>query len=607
VISVRLYREAFAPALVAVVLLLFSLQGRPGPLPSVVASAEFDQRAAAKLDRQIVSAAPSRTPGSEGDAAIAAMVERHFAGVREGEVTEQRFDGSFEGDDVELRNLILTLPGESPRSVVVMAARDSASGPGAASSAAATAALLELLDKLRTARHTKTLVFVSTDGGSDGATGAREFAKHFPGRDLIDGAVVLWQPGGAISGEPSLLDSSAGPQSPSAQLVHTAEQALADQAGRRPPLERPFGELSRLALPSGLGEQAVLVQEGIDAVGLSSAGERPLPVAADQPDDLSEDALGDLGRTALLLVATLDENIEPPEHGPDAYLNLAGNLVPGWALALLALTLLLPAALTSLDALWRARRAGARVGRALAWSASRALPLLAALLLLYLLALTGIVARPTFPFDPGRFRVGAGQILAVALLGAVAFATYYEMRRWPLGSETRVEVARPALGAVSAAAVAFAWLANPYLALLTVPLAHVWLVGSRRGEGLAWPLIAAAIALAVLPLVTAIAQVCDRLDLGITAPWQLALMVGDGQIGFVPVVALCVLAGCMAGLLAIALRSRPLLAAPRSAPPGPSTMSLDAQRHPVGSAARRHVDASPIPSRAPADDLGGEG
>ena len=418
-ISFRIYRAAFAPALAVVVVLLFSLQGRPAPLPPVVASAEFDQDAAAKIDRQIVDAAPARTPGSEGDGAIADLVEKRFASVSEGQVTEQRFDHSFEGEDVELRNLILTLPGESARSVVVLAARDSASGPGAASSAAATATLLELVDKLRTYRHTKTLVFVSTDGGSDGAAGARVFAERFAERDLIDGAVVLWQPGSATPREPSLLDASAGSQSPSAQLVRTAERALTDQAGRQPQLEGMFGELARLALPSGLGEQAVLIERGIDAVGLSSAGERPLPVADDQPDDLSAATLGDLGRTALLLVATLDGAAAPPEHGPTAYLNLAGNMVPGWALALLALTLLLPAALASLDAVGQAFRRGARVGSALLWSASRSLPLLAALLLLYLLAVTGIVARPAFPFDPNRFRVGAGQIVAMIFLASV--------------------------------------------------------------------------------------------------------------------------------------------------------------------------------------------
>jgi hypothetical protein len=39
VIDLRLYRAGFAPALVAVVILLFALEPRPGPLPSVVAPA----------------------------------------------------------------------------------------------------------------------------------------------------------------------------------------------------------------------------------------------------------------------------------------------------------------------------------------------------------------------------------------------------------------------------------------------------------------------------------------------------------------------------------------------------------------------------------------
>jgi hypothetical protein len=554
VISFRIYRAAFAPALAMVVVLLFSLQARPAPLPAVVASAEFDERAAARIDRQIVEAAPSRTPGSEGDSTIADLVAKRFSQVSEGQAAEQRFSHSFEGEEVELRNVILTLPGESARSVVVLAARDSASGPGAASSAAATATLLELVEKLRTSSHAKTLVFVSTDGGSDGAVGAREFAERYPDRDLIDGAVVLWQPGSATPREPSLLDASAGPQSPSVQLVRTAERALSEQGGRQPRLEGVFGELARLALPSGLGEQAVLIEDDIDAVGLSSAGERPLPAAADQPDDVSAATLGDLGRTALLLVATLDGAAGPLEHGPDTYLNLAGNLVPGWALSLLALTLLLPAAVVSLEALGRAHRRGARPWPALLWSASRSLPLLAALLLLYLLAVTGIIAKPAFPFDPGRFRVGAGQIVAMAFLAGVIGAGYYAIRGWRVPADLPHEVAASSLGLVAAFAVLLAWVANPYLALLLVPVAHVWLIDARRAGPLAWSVALGAVALSLLPFGAAILQLTGRLDLGPGAPWHLLLMVGDGQIGFLPMVSLCLLCGSLVGLVALAVR-----------------------------------------------------
>jgi hypothetical protein len=553
-ISFRIYRAAFAPALVVIIVLLFSLQARPAALSPVVASAEFDQVAAARLDRQIVDRAPVRTPGGEGDEAIAALVERRFASVREGRVTEQRFDHSFEGEDVELRNLILTLPGESAQSVVVMAARDSASGPGAVSSAAATATLLELVEKLRSARHTKTLVFVSTSGGSDGAAGAREFAEGFAERDLIDGAIVLWQPGSATPREPSLLDASTGAQSPSAQLVRTAEQALAEQAGRTPQREGLFGELARLAVPSGLSEQAVLIEGGVDAVGLSSAGARPLPVAQDQPDDLDAETLGEVGRTALLLVATLDGASAPPQHGPTTYLTLADNLVPGWALALLALALLLPAALASLDSVGHAFRRGAPVGRALVWSASRSVPLLAALLLLYLLAVTGIVARPDFPFDPGRFRVGATEILTMALLAIVVGAGYYRIQGWRAPAALPSALAAPALGLVAALAVLIVWLANPYLALLLVPAAHVWVLDARRTGALPWPLALGAIALSLLPVAAAVLEVAGSLDLGPGAPWHFLLMVGDGQIGFGEMLALCLLGGSLVGLVALALQ-----------------------------------------------------
>jgi hypothetical protein len=606
VVAFRIYRQAFAPALVAVVVVLFSLQGRPDPLPTVVASAEFDQDAAVKIDRQIVDAAPTRTPGSDGDRAIADMVEKRFMSVGEGQVAQQTFDGSFDGKNVQLRNLILTLPGESPRSVVLLAARDSASGPGAASSAAATATLLELVDKLRNARHTKTLVFVSTDGGSDGAAGAREFAEHFTQRDLIDGAVVLWQPGSATPREPSLLDASDGSQSPSAQLVRTAQQTLSEQTGRRPQLEGLFGELARLALPSGLGEQAVLIANGIDAVGLSSAGERPLPVADDQPNDLSAATLGDLGRTALILVATLDGSSGPPEHGPAAYLSLAGSLVPGWALAVLALTLVFPAALASLDSLRQASLRRARVGWALAWSASRALPLLAALLLLYLLALTGIVAKPAFPFDPNRFRVGVGPLVAMLFLATAILAGYYAIRGWRVPAGLPSDVALPALGLVAAFAVLVAWLANPYLALLLVPVAHVWLLDARRGGALPWPLALGAGALSLVPLAAAVVHVAGSLDLGSTAPWQLLLMVGDGQIGFRPMIALCLLGGSLVGFVALAIRPVPAHPQARPAAGGWAASSPGVDRRPTPSRDGDDLDASPIARRGANDDLADE-
>ena len=86
VIDFRLYRAGFLPALVAVVVLLFSLQVPPPSLDPVVAPVEFDEAAAVRLARQIVTEAPDRQPGSAGDAAIADLVEKRFSGIADAQV-----------------------------------------------------------------------------------------------------------------------------------------------------------------------------------------------------------------------------------------------------------------------------------------------------------------------------------------------------------------------------------------------------------------------------------------------------------------------------------------------------------------------------------------
>jgi len=599
VIDFRVYRAAFLPALVAIVVLLFALQVPPAPLTPVVAPAEFDEAAATKTTRQIVDTAPVRTPGSEGDAAIGDLVEKRFRAVRDGQVAEQRFSGSFDGKDVQLRNVILTLPGASPQNVVVMASRDSASGPGAASSAAATAALLELVKELANTTHRKTLTFVSTDGGSDGALGATQFASQFPQRDLIDGAIVLWQPGSATRRQPSLLQTSDGPQSASSGFARTAARALTDQTGTKPQEQGFMGELAALAFPTGLGDQAVVIEHGIDAIGLSSAGERPLAASQDQLANLSTSTLGDFGRTALLLAVTLDAAPGPPDHGPSAYVTLSGSLVPGWTLALLALTLVLPAAVASIDGLARALRRRRRIGWALGWSASRALPPVAALLFFYVLTAFGIVANPTFPFDPAGFRVGAGEIVVMTLLGLIILGGYYAIRGWRVPSGLATDAAAPALGLVSVVAVLLAWLVNPYLALVLVPLGHIWLLDARRHRGIPWPAVLIGAVIALLPLAAVVGNVVRRLELSSTAPWQLLLMVGDGQIGFGAMLALCMLAGCVVGVVAVAARRGGVQRAQVGQPHGSGAVEAQPVSHP-----REDLDASPIAPGGTRDDLG---
>lgn len=549
-IDPRIYRAGFLPALVCLVIVMFSVQPLPEPLESPVTTAGFEPGPAARVARQISAVAPERTPGSPGDAAAADIVAERFGAIEGGELSEQPF---VAGGD-ELRNLVLVLPGESEQQIALIAPRDSADGVGLASSAAATGALIEIAESFGGARHSKTLVFVSTSAGSDGARGAREFVERYPDRDLVEAAIVLGAPASAAPEAPFVVPWSSGDKSTSIQLALTAQAAVSDQTGEDAGnASGLFGGLARLALPSGLGEQGVLIADGLDSVALSSTGERPLSASHDGPGSLSVSTLREIGGAALSLLVTLDSTTEPLEHGPDAYVSFSGNLIGGWSIALLTIALVLPAALAAVDAMARAWRRGDGRPRDLVWTLSRSLPFLGALLLAYLLAVTGLAPRPAFPYDPGRFEVGwraAAVLVSLLVVGVLASMTIRPLRV-PRAS-TREGLAA-AIGVVVCVSAALVWLINPFLALLLVPAAHVWLAAIGSGGPVRRAGIAAAVVAAlVLPLIAAI-DLAGRLEVGVTLPWHLLLMVSGGQIPFAAALLGCVIAGALVALVAAAL------------------------------------------------------
>ena len=185
-------------------------------------------------------------PGSDEDAALADLVQARFTAIPGAELSEQRFQASFGGEDVELRNVILVLPGRTERQVALIAGRDSAGGPGAASGIASTAALLELAAALGGSTHEKTLVLVSTDGASIGALGVRRFVRDYSEANLLDAAVVLSQPAAARPSPPLVIPWSSGPESTGIQLERTASAIVSDEVGRPAGDEDP----ARRALPA---------------------------------------------------------------------------------------------------------------------------------------------------------------------------------------------------------------------------------------------------------------------------------------------------------------------------------------------------------------------
>jgi hypothetical protein len=564
IVDFRLYRAAFIPALLAAVTLMFSLEGVPEPVEPGVPTSGFEAGPAMAVAREIVSVAPERTPGSDGDNRVADLVADRFAEIEAGTPSEQQVDATFDGDDVRLRNVLLTLPGETDATIVVLAARDSVEDPGAASSAAATGVLVALAEVLGVAGHSKTYVFASTSGASEGAAGARELLEGLEGAGPVDAVVVISQPGAVDPRQPYVITTSTGTQSGSAQLRQSAERAVSTQTGVTPNGAGGFGQLARLALPSGLGQQAPLVEMGVDAVAISSAAERPLPPGFDQEEDLSAGTVSNFGRAAQSTVQAVDAAPASLEHGPATYLEVGGNLVPGWTLSLLALGLLLPAVVAAVDAAARALRRDELLTTGLAWAAAFALPVIGGVALLYGLSFVGVVPRPEFPFDPASFEVGTAAIATAVLITAAVIGSAALVRARSRPSVPH-DAAVAGLGLTASAACLVLWLANPYLALLLAPAAHVWLLATGtacRARGATAGVAAVA---SLLPAVIAVGHVASALDLSGAAPWTFAIMVADGQIGFWSVLALCFLLGMLAGTVVASGSGRkadPVVASP---------------------------------------------
>jgi hypothetical protein len=549
VIDLRLWRAALLIVPVAGLIAMFSLQQDPEPLQPSLSPDAFDGEAATTLAKDLAEAQPGPAPGSEQDAAISDIVEARFGAIPGAELSEQRFQTEVDGDDVELRNLILVLPGRTERQVALLAGRDSA-GPGAASGIASTAALLEIAAALGGSTHDKTLVLVSTDGASSGALGARRFVRDYSEASLLDAAIVLSQPAAAQPAPPLVIPWSSGPESTGIQLERTASAIVSDEVGQPTGDEGPLRDLFRLAIPSALGEQGPLIEAGLDAVRLSSDGELPLPSAEDDADDVSGDTLDRYGRAALALVLALDEAPGPLEHGPSAYVGLAGNLLPGWTLALLGLSLLAPVAIVAGAGLASGAGSPGEAARALGWSALRAVPFVFGAAAVYVFATVGMIPSPDFPFDPAAESLGlSGSIavgVAILLIVAVAF-----LLRPLLPPSTSLERSAPAAALGLAALSGFGvWLVNPYLGLV-VAVGLQALVPAAAGAGPRGRLGAAGlVALGLLPALALLIDLGARFDAGLDVVWDLLFMFTGEQLSDVLAPLACLLAGSSLAIIA---------------------------------------------------------
>jgi hypothetical protein len=477
-IEARVYRAAFIPALLALVLAMFSFQSQPRPLPQgLAADILFDGHEAALLATRIATEQPDRRAGEPGDAATANLVARQLEarGFQPDQIERQRFTHAGR----RLENVIGRRAGASRRQIVIVAARDAGAVPDGPGSASDTAALLELARVFQGRPSRKTLVLASVDGSNLGELGTERLISELGSPEFVEAVLVMSNLGSNAS-EPSVEAWSNDSGRAGIGLQRTVADSIRQELDEAADAIGMLGQLARLAFPIGIGPQGVLLAEGYEGVRVSGSGE--LPPAGDGPvEAIDEDRLGALGRATLRTVTALDQR-RRPRHGPESYVLAVSQVLPGWAISLLAGTLLLPVLVASVDAFARARRRRIEVLPWVRWIGAWVAPFLAGLALAELLALTGATPPPPpAPVPPAQLPLD-GPALAVLGGVVVAMALALLLARW-LAAWPDERLKRPIEpGAAVALALAIGlgslalWLLNPYAGLLAVPAAHLWML-----------------------------------------------------------------------------------------------------------------------------------
>jgi hypothetical protein len=564
VIDPRLYRAAFLPALLALIVVAFSLEDRPAALPQALAAdVLFQGRAAAASAEQIASDRPDRRPGTLGDRSVARRVAHSFS--RSGFTTVV---DPFSGDDGQrLLNVIGRRAGATRRQIVVVAARDAGSVPDATTSAADTAALMRVGRALQGTPSRKTIVLASVDGSTLGELGIHRLLAKLPDRDLVEAVLVVSNLAAPGPRTPPLIAWSNGAQRAGVALERTAAASEGQEFGRVPAGSGIAAQLIRLAFPLGVGGQGPLLEGGADAVRFSASGELPPRKGARGSSSIDVHRLGPLGRAVLRTVFAIDQSGRRIERSPRSYLTVAHKLVPGWSLALLGMSLILPALVASIDGFARARRRRQPVGRFGRWLVASSLAPVVGLVLAKLSVVVGIVPDPPrSPVAPELRPVHAGDVALLGVLGGVVVLAWI-LAQWLTRRERRgrLDVAEPGAGAVLALALSlltFAiWFVNPYAALVLLPALHLWLIASigrlpDRAPGLVF-LVAAPL----LPLAAVALFYMARLSLNpVEGLWYLFLLVTSGDIGIFTSLFACVflaLLACLVSTLVARARKPP--------------------------------------------------
>jgi hypothetical protein len=543
--------------LLAVVVLAFSLYDQQGPLGTTLAPDAFNGLNAYTTMNNLAAGQPSRRPGSPGDDDVAISVASAFSRNRLSVSTDTFSARTVDGTRT-LETVTGTMPGLSDGSIVIVAHRDALGSPATAE-LSGTATLIELSRSLSGETHHRSIVLVSTSG-SIGAAGAAQLARNLPGP--VDAVIVLGDLAGSQVRYPIVVPWSRGQQVAPPMLRNTVAAALAAQA-QLPPGGTSFaGQFAHLAFPLSIGEQAPFGLSGYPAVLLSLSGERG-PAANEQ---VQLPQITALGRTVLQTVSALDGG--PSVPAPTPYVLLSGKVIPGWAIRLFVLAMMVPVLGATLDGLARARRRGHSISRWVVWVLAGALPFVLALAIVLGSRLVGLIkAAPPGPVGSGVLPPHSAGIAILVAIGCVLVLSFVVLRPFVIrlaGGEphARRRISEPANSGAGASvllvmcAVSLAiWIQNPFAAALLVPALHLWMWVVDPDVRPRAAVVAILLVVGLAPPVLVIAYYAVTLGLSpLDVAWNGTLLLAGGYVGALAAIEWSLVLGCVASVIAIAMR-----------------------------------------------------
>ncbi|MGA0067907.1 MAG: hypothetical protein ACO3PB_00390 [Miltoncostaeaceae bacterium] len=580
----RLYWLSWLVAALALLVALLTLE-TPGGTPDPPLPPAFDAMAARGIAADMATVAPERVPGTAGDLTSANwMVEQMNAVPGATPVRRQRFSVMTPGGRVVTENVIVALPARSGSStqgaLVISAPRDTP--PGVRGGESGSAVLLQLARSLGTVARNRPVFIVSTGASTQGNAGARWFASRFSATP-VSAALSLDDPAGTTDGIHVWDDAQDGRRSipMAAAAEQAAQRADAPLAG----YPGPFPQMAGMAVPQTSGDQSAYIASGIPAASLAARPQGPLTsnIAL-----AKEDSLGDAGRTAETLVASLDEADALP--GPAAGVVINGRELRPVMSRIVILLLALPILVASIDLAVRLRRAGVRLVPFMAALLWRLLPVVAALLVGHLLVTAGMLAGVAGGWPPLAEAVPFDLPAVVAILLSVGAAvlTWVTVRHRAMRRDAEV-ASRAAAGVIALGVLCLLlWLASPFALLIALPAAHCALIATRATRP--WQVVGLGL-VAVAPAVLLVWWVAGRIDRGIPySAWYLietTVAGGRGIIGPILAAAMLVAVWSLGSLVMSRVRRGLVAAGPYRPVPTEDERLARRGRRPMPSLTRR--------------------